>query len=716
MKKYLFLFILLFRIYPSICQHTFFIQGFVKDSASQAPLKDVEVVVINNELHTKTNHQGYFTIPVNEKKLYNLMLFIPSYRSLHTRIPSSKTDTIFLWMSPSIVTMDEVVITGTRFATNIKETPILTHIVSSQKMAISGSSQITTALSNTLPGLDFYNEGSGMTFQMQGIEAKYTLFLIDGERMAGENHDNIDYFRLGASNIEKIEIVKGASSTLYGSNAIGGVINLITRTPVKPFEANIYGRYSKFNELESGLNVGFKKNKISSFTDFNRKSTNGYDLTPLTKDNYTVEPYSVYNAFQKFTFTPNAKFSVVVKGGYFRRERFDVSAIPAHPLYEDYNTGISTTYKLNKNTDISAVYHFDHYESFSILEKLDNQKKKIYSNVQQTFQLTAKNTKIFAKKIEKNNLIAGVELFKDDMFSERIQDSSKGITNINFFALNELKFHKKYTFIGGIRYDHYLESSSSFSPKISFMYSQKKLNYRATYGYGFRVPSIKEMYYDFDLGFIFVKGNPNLKPEYSQYGSISVEFSHKRNNASIHLYVNNVTDMIHDVLLANTSNGYTYININKASIRGFDFIQHFYISKNISINGGYSFTYAYDMIKKEELSGFSKHSEIIGIDYAWNKGNYTGICSFSGKISSKKTFDNFNEAAYSFVKDSYPAYSLWKIALIQTFLNKAVEINMGITNIFNYKTQTELINIDPGRRFYGMLTISIDKLTDNFKK
>ncbi|HQH19585.1 MAG TPA: TonB-dependent receptor plug domain-containing protein, partial [Bacteroidales bacterium] len=219
MKKYLFLFILLFRIYPSICQHSFFIQGFVKDSASHAPLKDLEVVVINNEIYTKTNHQGYFIIPVSEKKLYNLMLFIPGYRSLHTQIQSSKNDTILLFMSPSIVTMDEVVITGTRFATNIKETPILTQIVSSQKIAISGSSQITTALSNTLPGLEFYNEGSGMTFQMQGIEAKYTLFLIDGERMAGENHDNIDYFRLGASNIEKIEIVKGASSTLYGSNA-----------------------------------------------------------------------------------------------------------------------------------------------------------------------------------------------------------------------------------------------------------------------------------------------------------------------------------------------------------------------------------------------------------------------------------------------------------------------------------------------------------------
>jgi outer membrane receptor for ferrienterochelin and colicins len=613
------------------------------------------------------------------------------------------------------VDIDEVVITATRFSSKIKETPVLTEVISSKELTNTGSTEIATALTNIIPGLDFYNQGSGMTFSMQGIESKYTLFLIDGERMAGENHDNLDYFRLGTSYIEKVEIVKGASSTLYGSNAIGGVVNLITRKPVKPVEANIYGRYSKYNELESGANIGFATKKFTSFTDFSRKSTNGYDLTPETPDLFTIEPYKLYNAFQKFTYSVNKKLSFILKGSYYSRERFDVSEVPVHPLYTDHSGSFSTNYKFNDHIEITATFHTDHYNSYNILEKLDGEKESIYYDIQYTGRVTAKYFQTYGHLIEKQTVIAGVEKFNEKMFSERIQDSTREMDNINFFILDEIKIDKHFSMICGLRYDDYSTKKATLTPKASLMYSKGKFNYRATYSHGFRVPSIKEQYYNFDLGFIFVKGNTSLRPEHSKYVSLSAEYDHKKNNASINMYYNRVDDMIHDVLLANTTNGYTYVNLNKVNVGGIDYLQHFTFTKNISLSGGYSYTYAYDIINKEELGGVNKNSGVAGIEYRWKKEKYKGMLTFNGKIYSKKTFDNYDAATYSFIKDTYPSYSLWRSSLIQYFYNNTIELNIGVTNIFDYRNNTDLINIDPGRRFFCMLNISIDKLAEQLK-
>ena len=714
LRPYLILFIL-FAWQTGKSQNNYTIIGLVKDSASGNKISNVAVMTEDLKHSTKTDKRGYFTIPAAENKMYTVRFMLPGYKTKTCPIKSNCRDTVVISLSPVIVEMNELVITATRYATNIKESPVLTQIISSKELSNAGSTQLTTALSNTMPGLDFYNEGSGMTFNMQGIGSKYTLFLIDGERMAGENHDNIDYERLNTSNVDKIEIVKGASSMLYGSNAIGGVINLITKTPQKPFEMNIYGRCSKYSELESGANIGFRKNKFSSFTGFSAKSSDGYDLTPKTPDLYTLEPYRTYNASQKFTFDATSKLSFILKGSYYSRERFDVSAVPTHPLYNDYNGSITTHYKVNEHLDLTATYHSDRYDSYNILERLDNQRKSIYYDLQQTGRITGKYFQESRHLILSQTLIAGIELFNDKIFSERIEDSTHEMNNYNFFILDDVKINQHFSISGGVRYDEYSSVANSFSPKISAMYSSGRFNYRATYSYGFRVPGLKEKYYDFDLGFISVKGNKSLRPEYSKYASLSAEYRYKRNDASVNFYFNKIDDMIHDVLIAGTTNSYTYINLNKVNVGGMDVLLNYYLSNNWSLNGGYSFTYAYDMTNKEELSGVNKNSGVAGIEYSWQHGNYSGALSFSGKVYSKKTFDNYNDATYSYFRDCYPAYSLWRTTLVQNFYNNAITLNVGINNIFNYSRATDLINTDPGRRFFCMLNLSIDKLYEQFK-
>lgn len=705
----------LFVFCVSKSQNNFCIRGVVKDSVSGNVLSPVSVIEDSSGYATKTNNHGMFIIPAAADKIYPIHFTLQGYKTKVCRLKANCSDTVIISISPAIIEMDEVTITATRFETKIKESPVLTQIISFKELSLSGSTQIATALTNIIPGMDFYNEGSGMTFTMQGIGSKYTLFLIDGERIAGENHDNIDYDRLNTSNTEQIEIVKGASSTMYGSNAIGGVINLITKTPAKPFEMNLYNRYSKYSELESGVNFGFHEKHFSSFTDVSRESSNGYDLTPETPDLHTVEPYQIYNAYQKFIYNATSKLSFTLNGSYYNQEQFNESAIPTHPLFIDYNGSFITDYKANEHLDLTASFHSDRYDSYNILERLDNEKMSIYYDLQHTARITGKYFHTYKSIIEKQTIITGVEVVNEKMFSERIADSIHKMNSYNLFLLDEVKIDKHFSLIGGIRYDNYSSVGSAFSPKVSFMYSLGEFNYRATYGYGFRVPGIKELYYDFDLGFIAVKGNDSLQPEHSKYTSLSAEYNHKKNNTSITIYFNRIDDMIQDVLIANTGNKYTYINIDKVNIDGMDIMQHLYINKNWSVNEGYSFTYAYDIITKEKLSGVSKNSGVAGIEYSWKHGNYNGMLSFGGKIYGSKIFQNYDDATNSFFNDHFPAYSLWRATFEQNFYNNALKLSLGVTNIFDYRNHTDLIDIDPGRRFFCMINISIDKLIEQIK-
>ena len=120
----------------------------------------------------------------------------------------------------------------------------------------------------------------------------------------------------------RIEVIKGASSSLYGSNAIGGVINIITKKINEPFDAKLYSRYSKYNEVYAGGSIGLKKGIIGSRTSMNFSHTDGYDV-PGSVD-WTQNPYYSFSINQKFEITPSANLSLVPYFTYYQFERGNV--------------------------------------------------------------------------------------------------------------------------------------------------------------------------------------------------------------------------------------------------------------------------------------------------------------------------------------------------------------------------------------------------------
>ncbi len=208
------------------------------------------------------------------------------------------------------VNMEDVVITATRTPLPLKKTPVITRVITARDLESRGVATIQEALENELAGVEFHQAGYGTSLSFQGLDARYVLFLVNGERMAGETYGNIDYARIPVSNIERIEIVRGASSVLYGSNAMGAVVNIITQMPQKQVEVNASLRYGTpyqdnrsetlggsntesdiktyrnkldLPNLRGDVSVGFNTGKLQSLTTLSYRTVDAYKLVG-TKD------------------------------------------------------------------------------------------------------------------------------------------------------------------------------------------------------------------------------------------------------------------------------------------------------------------------------------------------------------------------------------------------------------------------------------------------
>lgn len=170
-------------------------------------------------------------------------LVILSFLLLESVIVNAQAD------RDSINEIEEVVVTATRTNKTLKDVPIITRVIGSEEIKRTDATNLQDLLQQEIPGAEFsYTMGSQPSLSFQGFNGKDVLILVDGERLAGETLDNVDFTRINMDDVEKIEIVKGASSSLYGSNAVGGVINIITKQPKNPWDITLNAKYGAHNE------------------------------------------------------------------------------------------------------------------------------------------------------------------------------------------------------------------------------------------------------------------------------------------------------------------------------------------------------------------------------------------------------------------------------------------------------------------------------------
>ena len=221
------LFGLLFTLHT---QAQYKISGTVSDVAGR-PLVGAAVTVKElPSLGAVADTEGRYEIALPGKETYTLCASFVGYESASEKIAAGQTGPLNFRLAERSTMMDQVVVTATRTPKLLKDVPIVTRVISEADIKQVDATHIGDLLQSELPGIEFsYSMNQQVSLNMSGFGGNSVLFLVDGERLAGETLDNVDYSRLNMDNVGRIEIVKGAASSLYGSNAIGGVVNIISR-------------------------------------------------------------------------------------------------------------------------------------------------------------------------------------------------------------------------------------------------------------------------------------------------------------------------------------------------------------------------------------------------------------------------------------------------------------------------------------------------------
>lgn len=669
-----------------LCAQQIRIYGVVTDNRSN-PLPGATITVDERPaVGTIADVDGKYELYLPSGKKSTLKVSYVGYATAKATVDGNRDKTLHFHLQEDSQQLDQVVVTGTRTPKLLKEVPIVTRVITEMDIKRTDATTIGDLLQSELPGIEFsYSMNQQTALNMAGFGGNSVLFLVDGERLAGETLDNVDYSRLNMDNVQRIEIVKGAASSLYGSNAVGGVVNIISRESQEPWSVNLNGRYGAHNEQRYGGSVGVNLGRFNSLTNVQHTTIDAIDLskgkeTDKVGDYSSIYGSSTYNIKERLIFTATDELKFTARAGYFFRERN--SSANQKDRYRGFSGGLKGNYALTKHQDLELSYAFDQYDKsdYWVLNRLD---VRDYSNVQHTLRMLYNHT-LAGRHI----LTVGGDYMYDYLMSYQFADNGDyRQQTTDLFAQFDWNPHKRFNLITGLRFDYFSEGNRSrLSPKLSMMYRIGSCALRASYAGGFRAPTLKEMHMNFYMGNIFmIYGNPDLKPELSHNLSLSTEYIKGRHNLTVTGFYNRVDNRI-TTAWNQTLAGQVYTNMSPLQVAGAD----------VNASGKYpcglswrlSYAYTHEHIKKGEplLSSTRPHSATMRLAYDRHWRNYGLSMTLQGRYLSRVTTDVYTSiTSYEETeRRTYPGYSLWKMSLVQ-HLWRGIDLTLAVDNIFNYR-------------------------------
>lgn len=604
------------------------------------------------------------------------------------------------------IDLDEIVVTATRAPRMLKNTPVQTRLISARDIASSDASDIEDLLSQEMPGIEFsYAMNQQTHLNFNGLGGQSVLFLVDGERLAGETMDDVDFSRIDMTDVDHIEIVKGASSALYGSNVGGGVVNIITRKATAPWRATASGRWARHNEQRYNLSVNTKgryvRNELSGY----RSSVDNYDVhsdpNPVTRVVSTIYGNRIWNVRDRLTIMPAENLSISARAGFYYRQLSKSTDTPER--YRDYSGGLRADWLVSDGNRLEVSYAFDQYDksAYHRISKLD---VRDYSNVQNSVRSLYTHT--FS---DGSTLLGGMDYMHDFMRNTKLVNPTRSQNTFDFFGQYDRIINDRWEVVGALRYDYFSDGKESrVTPKINACYRPRhNITLRAGYGMGFRAPSMKEKYYQFDMaGIWIVNGNPRLKPEESHNLTVSAEYIHGGYSATVSAYYNNIHNKITTGLPYYRPDDATQLYLDYANLRSYS-VWGGEVNLNARWSNGLSARIVYALTNEHSPSDHEgntianqyiparRHSVTARV--GWEKrfsSAYAVNMIFSGRaLSGVKNVEyrNYYDVSEGTVEVNYPAYTIWKFSMVHS-LSKYVKLSLAVDNLFNYKPKYYYLN------------------------
>lgn len=636
--------------------------------------------------------------------------------------------------------LNPVVVTGSGHHQRLKSTATPVHVLSAQEISEQGITTFDEALTRMMPQASMAPNSMGTFLRLNGLGNKYILILMNGQKLSGDISNNVDLNRINMARVKRIEILDGAASSLYGSDAIGGVINIITDQPTSSVcSVTNTTKVSGHGILTESINLDIYKNGFGSYTSFTHDRADSYQNNNLeyvkgsdAETQQTIAPfftgYRSNIVGQKFTYAPNRHLALNAGMDYYYKitnrpeTREDITGGTDYEMrYKGLRWNIGGIYKFTAKNSLQANFTVDRFrygKEYDVATK----KYAVGDYVQSKKQRTMEGElKAILGLVEGSTTILGAN-YRKDYLTATSGDIHQHAYTLAAYAQHEHRLLRDLTATVGLRYTHHETFGNQFSPKAVLMYAPGNFRFRATYSQGFRAPGLDEIYYRYfsvnrgKAQIIF--GNPDLKAERSHYVSLNAEYRSDLLAVSVTGFLNRINDMVvrQDIPVDGTSlamlrqefpemtdeqagklERYSrYQNSDLGDVKGLQMNVSANLFQGFNLSANYVYTYARTKSDEEwtMMERSIRHAATIAANYHHRWGHYSLHVNLNGKLQSKTYYTTYEDA---------PGFGVWNLHTVHTFdgLKRIIlQPSIGVDNIFDRVD----CRIDSANRKYALYT------------
>lgn len=641
-------------------------------------------------------------------------------------------------MTERSYTLNPVVVTGSGHHQRLKSTATPVHVLSNQEIKEQGITTFDGALTRMMPQISMSPNSMGTFLRLNGLGNKYILILINGQKLTGDISNNVDLNRINMARVKRIEVLDGAASSLYGSDAIAGVINIITDQPTRDLASVTSDtRVSGHGLLTENIALDIYKNGFGSYTSFSRDRADSYRINDVeyvkgsdTETQPTIAPfftgYRSNLVGQKFTYAPDEHLALNAGIDYSYKitdrpnTRKDITGGTDYEMrYKGLRWNVGGIYKFTSRNSLQADFTVDRFrygkqydvatKTYAIDDYVQSKKQRsMEAQLKAILGLMSNSTTIFGADWRKDYLTATSGNINQNAYTAAA------------FAQHEMLFFDRLTATVGLRLTYHETFDWHLTPKATLMYAPGNFRLRATYSAGFRAPGLDELYYHYfsvnrgKAQIIF--GNKELKPEKSNYFSLNAEYRTNLIAVSVTGFLNRINDMVIrqniDIdanSLAMLQNEFPemtadqaqkleryslYKNSDKGDVKGLqvNVSANLFTGFNLSANYVYTYARSYSDNRWAPLERSIRHAATIAANYYHSWGNYGLNVNINGRVQSKTYYPDYEDA---------PGYGVWNLNTshsIDGLKHLYLEPSIGIDNIFDKVDR----RIDSSNRKYAL--------------
>ena len=634
--------------------------------------------------------------------------------------------------------LNPVVVTGSGHHQRLKSTATPVHVLSAQEIREQGISTFDGALTRMMPQVSMSPNSMGTFLRLNGLGNKYILILINGQKLNGDISNNVDLNRINMSRVKRIEVLDGAASSLYGSDAIAGVINIITDQPTQNLiSVTSDTRVSGHGQLTENVTLDIYKNGFGSYTSFSHDRADSYRNNDLeyvkgsdTETQQTIAPFFTgYRSNiigQKFTYAPTEHLALNAGLDYSYKitdrpeTRQDITGGTDYEMrYKGFRWNVGGIYKFTDRNSLQANFTVDRFrygkeydvatKDYQVGDYVQSKKQMMMDGELKAILGLAKNsTTIFGADWRKDYLTATSGNIEENVYS------------LAAYAQHEHRLFKDFTATLGLRLTHHETFKNHLTPKVALMYAPGNFRFRATYSAGFRAPGLDELYYHYfsvNRGKAQISfGNKDLNPEKSNYFSLNAEYRDEVIAVSVTGFLNRINDMVikqnvkvDEASLAMLRREFpemtddqaskleqyaVYQNSDKGDVKGVQVNVSANIFPGFNLSTNYVYTYARTKSGEEwtALERSMRHAATVAANYHHAWGRYGLNVNLNGRLQSKTYYPGYEDA---------PGYGIWNLHTTHSFDVAKwffLEPAIGVDNIFNKVDD----RIDSSQRKYAL--------------